>query len=50
MSFFGLFLKTKSKNYANVIVFLFFDLGVIFFWKSRKRHFYHKGQFSLLST
>lgn len=41
MSFFGLFLKTKSKNYANVIVFLFFELDVIFFWKSLKRYFYY---------
>lgn len=33
MNFFGEFLKKKNKIYANVIVFSFFDLEVIFFWK-----------------
>ncbi|SHG20233.1 hypothetical protein SAMN05443549_102409 [Flavobacterium fluvii] len=43
MSFFQLILKTKNKNNANVVVFLFFDLGAIFFWKTENRDLHYKG-------
>lgn len=42
MNFFGLFLKKINKIYANVIVFLFLGLKVIFFWKCGKQQINYK--------